>query len=582
MKLLTKSCSIALATAVSSSPANAQSLVPVGQCAVVVASRPSIDDARQYIIAGGLQPVAHVFASSNGWYAIAAGFIQSSGSTAVIAQKKLAHEIPNDAYCSTGEMYVEEVNWRAAVQDPNQPASEGLWADFDARPLTRAEKRFLQAALAMAGFYTGLIDGAWGEGSQAALERYSFATFETEPTNAHAAWLTGITAQAWLDDGWEYEHIRHINISAMIPSAKLMMVSQTGAKQSWEHREKDLRVIFEDLETDYMKAFHGAVATMEGRIGSAYRHRGTDRWVTSVMFDTGTVYVRSDLISGTWSTTSIYAGPGLKGEVGLISGSIQVGSPPWIVPEPGGVLLTYSDELFAILDDEGSEAAPNLDPNAELSGSVPPKRNADGDSVRSTGTAFFVTDDGIALTNAHVVEGCNFLALGGNPASVVAVSSNFDLAALRISVAEPTKPLLFAAADASLNADITIAGFPLHGLLGGLNVNRGSVSSMKGLQGDESSIQISAPVQPGNSGGPVIDRYGNVVGVVVAKLNTLALADATGDIAQNVNFAIRGSLAKVFLSSNGIDFALKTDGEVLAPEASAELLRDATHLVECK
>jgi S1-C subfamily serine protease len=199
----------------------------------------------------------------------------------------------------------------------------------------------------------------------------------------------------------------------------------------------------------------------------------------------------------------------------------------------------------------------------------------------STGTAFYVTPDGVALTNAHVIDGCAAITLDGMPAAVVAQSSVFDLAAIRLASPTETEPLSFATGDASLNADITIAGYPLHGLLGGVNVSRGSISSLKGLHGDETSIQISAPVQPGNSGGPAIDRFGGVVGVVVSKLNTVALANAIGDIAQNVNFAIRGSVAKIFLSSNGIAYVEATQGEPLGPEKSADLLTKSTRLVEC-
>ncbi len=132
-----------------------------------------------------------------------------------------------------------------------------------------------------------------------------------------------------------------------------------------------------------------------------------------------------------------------------------------------------------------------------------------------------------------------------------------------------------------MNSDITIAGYPLHGLLGGFSVDCGSVSLMKGLQDGETSIQISAPVQPDNSGGPAIDRHGGVVGVVVSKLDTVVLAGATGDIAQYVNFAIRGSLAKVFLPSNGIDYSEVDGVDPIAPEQAAEFLDASTGLVKC-
>lgn len=80
----------------------------------------------------------------------------------------------------------------------------------------------------------------------------------------------------------------------------------------------------------------------------------------------------------------------------------------------------------------------------------------------------------------------------------------------------------------------------------------GNVTALAGLDDDSRFPQISAPVQPGNSGGPLFDRNGNVVGVVVAKLNALKIASATGDIPQNVNFAIKASVAIGFLDAQRV------------------------------
>ncbi len=96
--------------------------------------------------------------------------------------------------------------------------------------------------------------------------------------------------------------------------------------------------------------------------------------------------------------------------------------------------------------------------------------------------------------------------------------------------------------------DIVVYGFPLPGVLSsGGNVSTGNVTALTGLGDDSRFLQISAPVQPGNGGGPLLDRSGNVVGVVVSKLNALSVASATGDVPQNVNFAIKASVALAFL-----------------------------------
>ena len=88
----------------------------------------------------------------------------------------------------------------------------------------------------------------------------------------------------------------------------------------------------------------------------------------------------------------------------------------------------------------------------------------------------------------------------------------------------------FSARPARLNADVTVIGFPLHGLLGGLNVTRGAISSTSGIKGDDDYFQMTAAVQPGNSGGSVVNELGAVIGVVVSKLDAIKVAEVTGDI----------------------------------------------------
>ncbi len=562
-------------------PGWAQKFVPSGQCAIVVASRPNIQATRQYINTYGWQNVARVFESNNGWFAISSQMIQNRGSTATLARMKGSGLIPRDAYCSTGDPYVREVNWRSKNLVSDRLVSTGLWSEFDARPLTETEKRFLQAALAMQGHYNGLLDGEWGNGSQSALERYTAAEFEgVKPINAHAAYLTSLTFDRWFDEGWAFKHVTHLNVSMLLPVDDLRLEEKDGSFEKWRHSSKDLVVIFNDLNDYGLTDLHQKILTGTDVTGAPYTLRGSNTWVTSTPTSSGMVYIRSDLISGSWSTVAILTGHSLKPDVSLISSSIRPGPPAGILPPENGVLLSYTRELNTYLE-ENVEPAPPAPPSAGLTRSEPRQPSGETPSGRSTGTAFFVNGEGIALTNAHVVEGCSSLSLGGQRAEVISVSSVFDLAAIKLIASGETTPLKFSKVDVTLNSDITIAGYPLHGLLGGLNVSRGSVSSMKGLQGDETVVQISAPVQPGNSGGPAIDRFGGVVGVVVSKLDTVALADATGDIAQNVNFAIRGSLAKVFLSSNGIDYLEAGEVGLIAPEKAAQLLQASTALVEC-
>jgi uncharacterized protein len=190
--------------------------------------------------------------------------------------------------------------------------------------------------------------------------------------------------------------------------------------------------------------------------------------------------------------------------------------------------------------------------NAALGIAPVPDPSEKPDSETISGTAFFVSKDGNALTNAHVVRGCRQINVSGNGqdgmARLLARDDKNDLALLATNL-HPSQ-----AANWRLQArqgeDIVVYGFPLSGMLAsGGNVAAGNVTALAGLADDSRFLQISAPVQPGNSGGPLLDRSGTVVGVVVAKLNALEIASATGDIPQNVNFAIKASVAAAFLDA---------------------------------
>jgi S1-C subfamily serine protease len=207
---------------------------------------------------------------------------------------------------------------------------------------------------------------------------------------------------------------------------------------------------------------------------------------------------------------------------------------------------------------------------------------------RSFGTGFFVTADGYALTNHHVVEDCRSIALltdrGPLPARVVRLDERNDLALLFVESSGKVAAASFRAAPGIRSGDsVVVAGFPLPTVLqNGLNVTVGNVSSMAGIGGNSALLQMTAPVQPGNSGGPLLDMAGNVVGVIVSKLDALGVAKETGDIPQNINFAVQGSIARLFLDAQGVRVAEKPSSSALAVGDVVEYARAYTFQVECR
>lgn len=164
----------------------------------------------------------------------------------------------------------------------------------------------------------------------------------------------------------------------------------------------------------------------------------------------------------------------------------------------------------------------------------------------------FALNNGYVITNYHVVEEATSIVLkgvGGNTsigynAIIVAFDRNNDLAILRISDRRFTNfgtiPYKVNTTTSEVGEEVFVLGYPLTATMGDeIKLTTGVISSKSGFQGDISQYQISAPVQPGNSGGPLFDSKGNIIGIVSAK--------HAG--AENVGYAIKTSYLKSLVES---------------------------------
>ena len=162
----------------------------------------------------------------------------------------------------------------------------------------------------------------------------------------------------------------------------------------------------------------------------------------------------------------------------------------------------------------------------------------------ATGTGFFITEDGYLLTCFHVIVGSGSVQLRNLKgetfaARVVASDRVNDLAILKADGSFKALPVGPSAA-VRRGAAIVTMGFPNISQQGiEPKVTDGIINSFSGANNDPRVFQVSAPIQTGNSGGPLITMDGNVVGVVASKLDAQAIARQTGDIPQNVNYAIK-------------------------------------------
>ena len=196
-----------------------------------------------------------------------------------------------------------------------------------------------------------------------------------------------------------------------------------------------------------------------------------------------------------------------------------------------------------------------------------------------SGSGFFVSADGYFITNDHVVRNAQRvkLKLGSTvlPATVVREDSADDLALLKVQ--GQFKALGISKADADLGQEVFTIGFPDIRLQGTEpKYTDGKVSSLAGLKDDPTEYQVSVPVQPGNSGGPLVDTAGNVRGVVVARLDDMAALRSVGSLPQNVNYAIKGNVLRDFLAQSP---ELKLPPESTATTGAVDLVRQAVAIV---
>ena len=224
----------------------------------------------------------------------------------------------------------------------------------------------------------------------------------------------------------------------------------------------------------------------------------------------------------------------------------------------------------------------------------------------SSGSGFFVSKLGHIVTNEHVVQNCGSITVGDNAKKQVTVTlvetdKRNDLALLKISstkmASAETKSLirklgvkivplasegLLRSDDVELGESVLVAGYPYGEIFSdSIKVSGGMVSANRGMGDDIGQFQIDAAVQPGNSGGPIYDENGNIVGVVVAQLDRLKVAKAIGSLPENVNFGIKASTVRQFLTASGLPTKWSERSQSMSTTELAKIAKNQTVMVVC-
>lgn len=219
---------------------------------------------------------------------------------------------------------------------------------------------------------------------------------------------------------------------------------------------------------------------------------------------------------------------------------------------------------------------------------IPSADNKSVKTITHNGTGFVISKNGHVVTNFHVVKDCmgditgNLTGEAATKLRVVSKDKINDLALLQAP--KPFADVVKIRDKAVRSGDQVIAiGFPYHGLLSSdFTVTTGIVSSLSGLLNDTRYLQISAAVQPGNSGGPLLDTSGNLVGVVSAKINAIKFAKLTGDLPENINFAIKTGALRDFLDNSVVSYETAEPKLEIKTAEIAQRARAFTMLISCE
>ena len=221
----------------------------------------------------------------------------------------------------------------------------------------------------------------------------------------------------------------------------------------------------------------------------------------------------------------------------------------------------------------------------ELQKQVRKESNAGNDSLApkeptlaSNGTGFFVSND-IVVTNQHVINNCAYLSDSqNNILEIVTVDRLNDLAVLRSPI--KSKDYIYLDDDPELGELVYVAGFPYN--FDTLNFTSGAVSALVGFEKNITQFQFTAPIQPGNSGGPILNTWGSLIGVTFARIDDLAILEATNTLPQNINYGIKLDVIRDILTEYDISF---DQGRAYwfkpSQEDVAQLAKDSTILINC-
>ncbi|WP_412562344.1 trypsin-like peptidase domain-containing protein [Thalassobius sp. MITS945101] len=522
------------------------------------------------------------FAMGGGWYAIALGPYSRTDAEQVLQVLRAEGKIPRDSYIAFSRAYGQQfwpvggaviANVEPSVTtEPATPAAEPVATPVVQEPdetkaearrseaqLSREERKELQRMLQWAGYYNSAIDGAFGRGTRGSMSAWqSDNGFDqtgilttrqrAELLRQYNAILDGLELQLVSDTtaGIEmrlplgavqfakYEApYAQFNASGFVNGARVLLISQPGD-------QKTLFGLYDIMQTL-------EIVPLEGD-----RERRKDSFVL--------IGENASIVSHT--------------QVALKDGEIKGFTLIWPAgdEERRTRLLGLMQESFARLDGVMSPAAGNNEAQRiDLLSGLQIRK------PRMSRSGFFVDGNGTVVTTAQAVDACTRITLeDGIAAEVIGVDAALGLAALKPAQSlAPAQVAELQRATPRLQSDVAVAGYSYGGVLGAPTLTFGKLADVAGLAGEEELARLALAALPGDTGGPVFDAGGAVMGMLLPR------AEGGKQLPGDVSFALDAAAIEGFLGSVGVS---PTSTDLLASMAPEDLTTKAaglTVLVNC-
>lgn len=535
------------------------------------------------------------FRVPGGWYAIALGPYTRATASSELAALKRERLIPADSYLAFSSQYRQQF-WpvgastlSAAPVDPQadtltaalpEPAAEAApeaaaptpppyVADETPRQaragealLDPAARRLLQEALQWEGFYNAAIDGSFGQGTRNAMAAWQRAKGYDATgilTTRQRQELTG--GYRALFDNLGLTPIRDTNagIEILMPAGKVAYARTEAPFLHYDATDDDgVRVVLISQSGDEATLFglYDIMQTLEIVPLTGERNRQRRSFVLTGQSDDLHSYTHARLVDGAVKGFTLAWKPGNEKLMNRVAAMMLESFTPI-----DGVVLPDT-----AISGDGSDQRIDLLSGLERRR---PERSR---------TGFYVDGLGAVLTTTDVLDSCSRVTIGEEiDAEVAARDDTLGLALLKPgTMLAPLAVAQFRSSLPRLNSEIAVAGFPYGDVLDLPVITYGSLSDIRGLQGEDDLDRLALSARPGDAGGPVFDQSGAVVGMLRPRQDT-------GDqrLPEDVNFAIDVQAIAGFLGDVGLSPLSAEVRDDIAPEDLATLAGDVAVRVSC-